>query len=126
MASFFFTSILPPGTLHFAFSNNLKKSLHFSAFLLLTTAILLGFMSTGDAFAPGNNGMKDQVAALRWVQRNIAAFGGDPNLVTITGCSAGSISVMLHMISPMTKGEHRNCVICTYLIGWFHFRDYII
>nr|QLI62115.1 carboxylesterase 3 [Streltzoviella insularis] len=64
----------------------------------------LGFLSTGDELAPGNNGMKDQVAALRWVQRNIAAFGGDPNLVTIAGCSAGSISVMLHMISPMSKG----------------------
>ncbi|XP_013148131.1 PREDICTED: esterase FE4-like [Papilio polytes] len=64
----------------------------------------LGFLSTGDAAAPGNNGFKDQVAALRWVRRNIAAFGGDPDLVTIAGCSAGSISVMLHMISPMSKG----------------------
>ncbi|NP_001108339.1 integument esterase 1 precursor [Bombyx mori] len=64
----------------------------------------LGFISTGDSLAPGNNGMKDQVAALRWVQRNIRAFGGDPDLVTIAGCSAGSISVMLHMISPMSKG----------------------
>ncbi|XP_069355814.1 uncharacterized protein [Maniola hyperantus] len=64
----------------------------------------LGFLSTGDELAPGNNGYKDQVAALKWVQRNIAAFGGDPNSVTIAGCSAGSISVMLHMISPMSKG----------------------
>ncbi|KAJ0171719.1 hypothetical protein K1T71_012482 [Dendrolimus kikuchii] len=64
----------------------------------------LGWLSTGDEYAPGNNGMKDQVSALRWMQRNIAAFGGDPNQVTIAGCSAGAISVMLHMISPMSKG----------------------
>uniref|UniRef100_A0A0K8TVB4 Carboxylic ester hydrolase n=1 Tax=Epiphyas postvittana TaxID=65032 RepID=A0A0K8TVB4_EPIPO len=64
----------------------------------------LGFLSTGDAVAPGNNGFKDQVSALRWVRRNAAAFGGDPGQVTIAGCSAGSISLMLHMISPMSKG----------------------
>nr|QEE13683.1 carboxylesterase 3 [Mythimna separata] len=78
----------------------------------------LGFMSTGDAYAPGNNGMKDQVAALKWVQRNIAAFGGDPNLVTITGCSAGAISVLLHMMSPMTKGLfHRGIAMSSSPIG---------
>lgn len=64
----------------------------------------LGFLSTGDELAPGNNGFKDQVAALKWVQRNIAGFGGDPQRVTIAGCSAGSTSVILHMISPMSKG----------------------
>nr|WNK22296.1 carboxylesterase 21 [Athetis lepigone] len=64
----------------------------------------LGFLSLGNKLAPGNNGFKDQVVALRWVQRNIAAFGGDPNLVTISGCSAGAVSVMVHMISPMSKG----------------------
>ncbi|CAH0598145.1 unnamed protein product [Chrysodeixis includens] len=64
----------------------------------------LGFLSTGDKYAPGNNGFKDQVMALRWVQRNIAAFGGDPSLVTISGYSAGSFSVMLHTISPMSRG----------------------
>lgn len=64
----------------------------------------LGYLSLGNKLAPGNNGFKDQVVALKWVQRNIAAFGGDPNLVTITGCSAGSKSVMLHMLSPMSKG----------------------
>ncbi|XP_032456548.1 uncharacterized protein LOC100116956 [Nasonia vitripennis] len=63
-----------------------------------------GFMSTGDARAPGNLGLKDQVVALRWVQKNIAAFGGDPNSVTITGYSAGSWSVVLHLMSPMSKG----------------------
>nr|UZN46519.1 esterase CXE21 [Heliothis virescens] len=64
----------------------------------------LGFLALGNKLAPGNNGFKDQVAALKWVQRNIAAFGGDSNLVTITGCSAGAVSVMVHMISPMSKG----------------------
>ncbi|XP_050554223.1 esterase E4-like isoform X1 [Spodoptera frugiperda] len=64
----------------------------------------LGFLALGNQLAPGNNGFKDQVAALRWVQRNIAAFGGDPDLVTISGCSAGAVSVMVHMISPMSKG----------------------
>ncbi|KAL1132549.1 hypothetical protein AAG570_010503 [Ranatra chinensis] len=64
----------------------------------------LGFMSTGDEHAVGNYGMKDQVLAMKWVKYNIAAFGGDPKSVTITGYSAGSTSVMLHMLSPMSKG----------------------
>lgn len=61
-------------------------------------------MSTGDSLAPGNLGLKDQVIALRWVQKNIAAFGGDPNSVTISGYSVGGLSVILHMVSPMSKG----------------------
>ncbi|CAK1547561.1 unnamed protein product [Leptosia nina] len=70
----------------------------------------LGFLSTGDAEAPGNNGFKDQVTALRWVQRNIASFGGDPNCVTISGYSAGGISVALHTVSPMSKGLFHRAV----------------
>ncbi|XP_049800950.1 esterase E4-like [Schistocerca nitens] len=64
----------------------------------------LGFLSTGDSVLPGNNGFKDQVMALRWVQQNIAAFGGDPDSVTLAGYSAGAVSVCLHMLSPMSKG----------------------
>ncbi|XP_021928724.1 esterase FE4 [Zootermopsis nevadensis] len=64
----------------------------------------LGFLSTGDDVLPGNYGMKDQVATLLWVKQNIAAFGGNPESVTIAGYSAGSISVMLHMVSPMSEG----------------------
>ncbi|KAL4705272.1 hypothetical protein ACJJTC_010291 [Scirpophaga incertulas] len=63
-----------------------------------------GFLCLGTPSAPGNAGMKDQVALLRWVKRNIEYFGGNPDDVTIAGSSAGSASVDLLMLSPITKG----------------------
>lgn len=55
-----------------------------------------------------NLGLKDQLAAIRWVQNNIAAFGGDPSKVTLVGESAGAISIALHYINPTLLGSSSN------------------
>jgi len=64
-----------------------------------------GFLSFGDEILPGNNGLKDQVEALRWVKKHISAFGGDPDNVTLMGLSAGGSSVHYHYLSPLSRGE---------------------
>jgi para-nitrobenzyl esterase len=59
----------------------------------------------------GNYGYLDQLAALQWVKRNIASFGGDPDQVTIFGESAGGGSVMVHLTSPLSRGLFQRAIL---------------
>lgn len=69
---------------------------------------IFGFLSTGDLVAPGNNGIRDQIMALKWVQNNILYFGGDPNAVTLAGQSAGSSCVSYLIQCKQAKGSQIN------------------
>lgn len=69
---------------------------------------IFGFASTGDSVVPGNNGLKDQQLALLWIQDNIQQFCGNPNDVTISGQSAGSVSVSYHLQSQKSQGDYSN------------------
>jgi para-nitrobenzyl esterase len=91
--------------------NVAKKGVIFVSFNYRVGA--LGFMAhpelTGESphHSSGDYGFLDQVAALAWIQRNIAKFGGDPGNVTITGQSAGAMSVSALEASPLAKGLFR-------------------
>jgi para-nitrobenzyl esterase len=68
----------------------------------------------------GNYGYMDQVAALKWVQRNIEAFGGNPHQVTIFGQSAGGFAVHMLMTSPLAKGLFQRAMVESGGGGWMH------
>jgi para-nitrobenzyl esterase len=67
--------------------------------------------------ASGNWGLMDQIAGLQWIQRNIAAFGGDPGNVTVVGQSAGAMALDLLQVSPLAKGLYAKMVA---LSGGYH------
>ncbi|KAL5280263.1 hypothetical protein ACFFRR_004311 [Megaselia abdita] len=83
----------------------------------------LGFLSTGSRESPGNNGYKDQVFALRWVNEHIKEFGGDPSSITLSGQSAGSMAVTLHMVSPMSKGLFHKAIAMSASTTHHYFVD---
>lgn len=65
---------------------------------------LLGYFCTGDPACPGNFGLWDQLAALKWTKANIDAFGGDPARITVFGQSAGAAATDLLALSPLSRG----------------------
>ncbi len=75
---------------------------------------LFGFFSHPALSSEGastNYGILDQQAAMRWVQRNISAFGGDPNNVTLFGESAGGLSITMNMVSPSAEGLFHKVIL---------------
>ncbi|KAH0819041.1 hypothetical protein GEV33_003750 [Tenebrio molitor] len=71
----------------------------------------LGFLSTEDTVVPGNNGLKDQQLAIKWVHENIQLFGGDPEKITIVGESAGGASVSHHLLNKNSEGLFRAAIM---------------
>ncbi|OXA39432.1 Venom carboxylesterase-6 [Folsomia candida] len=96
------------------------SSAYFPQFMLDQNIVLVsmnyrlgvyGFLNAGIASARGNQGLKDQVLALKWVQNNILQFGGNKNKVTIFGESAGSMSVSYLLVSPMARGLFHGAIM---------------
>lgn len=72
---------------------------------------VLGFLSSGDKAIPGNYGLWDQHLAIKWVHDNIDAFGGDHNMITIIGESAGAASVGYQTMSSKSRGLFRRAIL---------------
>jgi carboxylesterase type B len=84
----------------------------------------LGFLALDDGATNGNYGIGDQITALQWVRQNIAAFGGDPDRVTIFGQSAGAGSVRALLGSPRAMGLYSAAIMESNLAGWAYADTY--
>lgn len=71
----------------------------------------LGFLTLDTPDVPGNAGLRDQIEALKWIQRNIKRFGGDPSNVTLFGESAGAACAHFLHLSPMGKGLFKRLIL---------------
>ena len=90
--------------------------------VLVSINYRLNAFATGrDKTHGGNYGLRDQVAALTWVRDNIAAFGGDPNHVTVMGESAGAQSVQMLLYCPYAKGLFHSAVMMSGAGSWERF-----
>ncbi len=80
----------------------------------------IGFLHLGTGSAPGNMGLVDQHYALQWIYNNIESFGGDRHQVTLFGESAGSVSVSLHLLSPLSQNLFKYAIMQsgTALCDW--------
>lgn len=76
----------------------------------------LGYLKL-DGVSPGNLGLLDQIAALRWVRDNIEAFGGDPAAVTVVGQSAGAHSIVCLMAAPAARGLFHRAIVQSAPLG---------
>ena len=98
-------------------------------YMLLTYNIfslgVFGFMCLDNENIPGNVGLLDQILALKWVQRNIRYFNGNPDSVTLFGESAGSASVSFLMVSPLARGLFHRAIgqSGSALSGWAFDQD---
>lgn len=80
---------------------------------------VFGFLASGDENCQGNFGLKDQNLALRWVRKNIRAFGGDSHKITLMGQSVGAASVQYQMLSEQSNGLFQKAILMSGTAGNF-------